>query len=188
MIGACALALRSLVSSEEIADPFAVSFQRKPMYIKKLTNSNLLKRGELLIVLNCLGRYDDALIDLRKSAQTGVVRFYRHREEPVPWVGRWKNGRCFRHPRTTNERRANCAVNTLTQVLENHGLAFKVRPKRSSHRLPTVYDEIFLRHQRSWKEYRRTQRKVAGAINRRIHSPPFWARESTIAAKRRRAC
>ena len=151
------------------------------MHIKKLTNSNALKRGELLIVLKCLGRYDDALTDLRKNAQTGVVRFYRHRQEPVPWISRWKNGRCFRHPRTTNERRANCAANTSTEVLENHGLAFKIRPKRNPHRLPTTYNDILLQHQRSWKEYRRRQRKVVGAINRRIHSPPFWVRERSYA-------
>jgi len=175
------LASRSLVSSEEIADPFAVSFQRKPMYIKKLTNSNVLKGGELLIVFKCLGPYhDDALIDLRKGTGIGVVQFYRHRREPVPWVSRWKNGRRFRHPRTTNERRANCAAKTPMEVLENHSLAFKVRPKRSSHRLPTAYDDIFLRHQRTWKEYRRTQRKVVGSINRRMHSPPIWVRQNTI--------
>jgi hypothetical protein len=149
------------------------------MYIKKLTNSNALKRGELLIVLKCLWLYrDDAFIDLRKGTKTGVIQFYRHRQGPVPWVGRWKNGRCFRHPRTTNERRANCATTTPTEVLESHGLAFKVRPKRSSHRLPTAYDDIFLHHQRSWKEYRRTQRKVVGSINRRMHSPPFWVRKA----------
>jgi hypothetical protein len=149
------------------------------MYIKKLTNSNVLKRGELLIALKRLWLYrDDAYIDLRQGKKTGVVQFYRHRQGPVPWVSRWENGRCFRRPRTTNERRANCAVNTLTEVLENHGLAFKVRPKRSSHRLPTVYDDIFLRRQRSWKEYRRTQQKVVGSVNRRIHSPPIWVEET----------
>jgi len=37
-------------SSIRRADPFAVSFERKPMHIKKLTNSNALKWGELLIV------------------------------------------------------------------------------------------------------------------------------------------
>jgi hypothetical protein len=149
------------------------------MYIKKLTNSNLLERGELLIVLKCLWLYrDDAFIDLRKGTKTGVGQFYRHRQEPVPWVSRWKNGRCFRHPRTTNERRANCAADTPKEILENHGLAFKVRPKRSPHRLPTTYDDIFLRHQRSWKEYRRTQRKVVGSINRRMHSPPIWVEET----------
>lgn len=169
------MASRSLVSSEEIADPFAVSFQRKPMYIKNLTNSNLLKRGELLIVLKCLWLYrDDAFIDLRKGTKTGVVQFYRHRQEPVPWVSRWKKGRYFRHPRTTNERRANCATRTTKEILENHGVAFKVRRKRSSHRLPTTYDDIFLQYQRNWKKYRRTQWKDVDCISRRIHSPPFW--------------
>jgi len=65
------LASRSLVSSEEIADPFAVSFEWKPMQIKKLTNSSVLKRGELLIVLKCSKRYpDDVLIDLGKSIES----------------------------------------------------------------------------------------------------------------------
>jgi hypothetical protein len=159
------------------------------MYIKKLTDASVLKRGDLLIVLKwwkyC---YDDVFADLRKSTGTPVIQFYRHRQEPVPWVRRWKNGKCFRHPRTTNERRATCAANTPTEVLESYGLAFKVRPKRSSHRLPTSFDDIFLRHQRSWKEYRRTQRKAVGSINRRMHSPLFWVRKATIVAKRRRAC
>jgi hypothetical protein len=153
------------------------------MYMKKLTNSNVLKRGELLIVLKCLWLYrDDALIDLRKGTKTGVVQFYRHRQEPVPWVSRWKNGRLFGHPRTTNERWANCATSTTREILENYGVAFKVRRKRSSHRLPTAYEDIFLRHQRSWKEYRRKQRKVVSSINRRMHSPPFWVRVNAVCA------
>ena len=145
------------------------------MCIKKLTNSKVLKRGELLIVLKCLWLYrDDAFIDLRKGTKIGVVQFYRHRQEPVPWVSRWKKGRYFRHPRTTNERRANCATRTTKEILENHDLAFKVRSKRSPHRLPTAYNDISLRHQRSWKEYRRTQRKVVDSMDRRMHSPPIW--------------
>jgi hypothetical protein len=145
------------------------------MHIKKLTGSSVLKRGELLIVLKCSKAYpDDALIDLRKRLGTRFIRFYRHRQEPVPWVSRWKNGRCFRHPRTTNERRANCAANTTREIFEHHGIAFKIRPKRGWHRLPTTYDDIFLRYQRSWKEHRITQCKDADSINRRIHSPPLW--------------
>ena len=147
------------------------------MHIKKLTNSSVLKRGESLIVLKCSKRYhDDVLMDLRKSLGTRFIRFYRHRQEPVPWVSRWGNSRCFRHPRTTNERRANCAANTTREILEDHGIAFKIRPKRGWHRLPTTYDDIFLRYERSWKEHRRAQRKNTRSINRRIHSPPFWNR------------
>lgn len=169
------MALGSLVSSEEIAGPFAVSLEWKPMRIKKLTNSSVLKRGESLIVLKCSKRcHDDVLIDLGDSLGTRFLRFYRHRQEPVPWVSRWKNGRCFRHPSTTNERRANCATSTTRGILENHGVAFKVRRKRSLHRPPTTYDDVFLRYQRSWKEHRITQCKDADSINRRIHSPPFW--------------
>jgi hypothetical protein len=37
------------------------------MYIKKLSNSSVLERGELLIVLKCLWLYrDNGFIDLRK--------------------------------------------------------------------------------------------------------------------------
>lgn len=140
------------------------------MQIKKLTNSSVLKRGESLIVLKCSKRYhDDVLIDLRKSLGTRFIRFYRHRQEAVPWVSWWKNGRCFRHPGTTNERRASCA-GTIGEILEDHGIAFKIRSKRGWHRLPTTYDDIFLRYQRTWKEHRRTQWKNADGINRRIHS------------------
>jgi hypothetical protein len=83
------------------------------MHIEKLIYSSVLKRGESLIVLKCSKRcHEDVLTDLRKSLGTRFIRFYRHRQEPVPWVRRWKNGRCFRRPRTTNERRAYCAANT----------------------------------------------------------------------------
>jgi hypothetical protein len=147
------------------------------MHIKKLSNSNALKRGESLIVLKCSNRYhDDVLIDLRKSLGTRFIQFYRDRQEAVPWVSRWKNGRCFRHPRTTNERRANCPANTTREIFESHGIAYKIRPKRNSHRLPTTYDDIFLRSQRTWKAHRCVQRKNTRSINRRVHSPLFWDR------------
>src|SRR6516162_6691086 len=55
-----------------------------PMRIKKLTNSSVLKPGQLLVVLHCLNQCgSDALFDLRKSIRIGVVQFYRHRREPV---------------------------------------------------------------------------------------------------------
>jgi hypothetical protein len=77
------------------------------MRVKKLTDSSVLKPGELLVVLHCLNQCGfDALGGSRKSIGVGVVQFYRHRQEPVPWVRRSKNGRLFRRPRTTNERRA----------------------------------------------------------------------------------
>jgi hypothetical protein len=145
------------------------------MHIEKLTNSSALKRGESLIVLKCSKRYhDDVLIDLRKIIGTRFVQFYRHRQEPIPWISRWKNGRCFRHPRTTNERRADYAANTTREIFESQGIAFKIRPKRGWHRLPSAYNDVFLRYQRSWKEHRTTQCKNADGINRRIHSLLFW--------------
>jgi len=145
------------------------------MRIKKLTNSNVLKPGRLLVVLHCLNQCgSDALGGLRKSIRIGVVQFYRHRREPVPWIGRSGNGRLFRRPRTTNERRAHYSNEATKEILVSHGLAFKLRQERNSNRLPNAHDDLSLRYQRSWKEHRGAQRKTGGCINRRIHSPPFW--------------
>jgi hypothetical protein len=81
------------------------------MRIKKLTDSSVLKPGELLVVLHCLNQCGfDALGGLRKSIGAGVVQFYRDRQEAVPWTRRSKNGRLFRRPRTTNERRLTSAT------------------------------------------------------------------------------
>jgi hypothetical protein len=144
------------------------------MRVKKLTDSSVLKPGELLVVLHCLNQCGfDALGGSRKSIGVGVVQFYRHRQEPVPWVRRSKNGRLFRRPRTTNERRAHFS-NEAKEILESHGDTFKLRQRRNLHRLPNAHDDLSLRYQRSWKEHRGAQRRTAGCINRRIHSPPFW--------------
>ena len=145
------------------------------MRIKKLTNSSALKPGELLVLLHCLseGGYD-ALVDLRKSIRTGVVQFYRYRQEPVPWTRGSRNGRLFRRPRARMERRAHFGNKEIKEILESHGFAFKLRQKRNSHLLLNIYDDLFLRYQRSWKEHRGAQRKTGGCINRWFHSPPFW--------------
>jgi hypothetical protein len=138
------------------------------MYIKKIENSNALQRGELLVVAK-----------LWKLSNSGLefdpVQFYRHRRDPVPWVRRIKHRRLFRHPRTTNEWRTHFSNNATEEILEFHGVAFKLRQKRNWHMLPNSYDDLSIRYQRSWKENRGTQRKNAGSINRSIHSPPFWA-------------
>src|ERR1700745_1385788 len=137
------------------------------MRIRKLTDSSELKPGELLVVLHALNQCGfDALGGFRKSIRTGVVQFYRHRDEPVPWIGRSKNGRLFRRPRTTNERRAHFSNNATEEILESHGLAFKLRQERNPHMLPDIYDDLSLRYQRSWKEHRGAQRRTAGFINR----------------------
>jgi hypothetical protein len=143
------------------------------MRIKKLTNSSVLEPGQLLVVLHCLNQCgSDALFGLRKSIRIGVVQFYRHRREPVPWTRRSKNGRLFRRPRTTNERRAHYSNEAAKEILESRGVA--LRQERNSNRLPNSHDDLSLRYQRSWKEHRGAQRKNASSINRRIHSPPFW--------------
>src|SRR5271166_2382367 len=99
----------------------------RTMRIKKLTDSSVLKPGELLVVLHGLNRCGyDALLDLRKSG-IGVVQFYRHRREPVPWTRRSGNGRLFRRPRTTNERRAHFSNEATKEIVESHRVAFKLR-------------------------------------------------------------
>ena len=146
------------------------------MRIKKLTNSSVLKPGKLLVVLNCFKQWGhDAPVDLQKIIGTGIVQFYRHRHDPVPSIGRVKHHRLFRHPRTTSERRAHFSNEAAEEVLEFYGVALKLRQKRSSHWLPNSWDDISRPRHRSWKEHRRTQRKNAGGIDRRVHSPPFWA-------------
>ena len=143
--------------------------------LKKLTDSSVLKPGQLLVVLNRWQQCGcDAPVGLRKSIRTGVVQFYRHRREPVPWIGRSGNGRLFRRPRTTNERRAHFSTKATKEILESHGVAFKLRQERNSNRLPNAHDDLSLRYQRSWKEHRGAQRKDTGSINRWFHSPPFW--------------
>ena len=145
------------------------------MRIKMLTDGSVLAPGQLLVVLHCLNQCGSvALVELRKSIGTGVVQFYRHRQEPVPWTRRSKNGRLFRRPRTTNERRAHFSDKATKEILEFHGVAFKLRQERNSERLPNAHDDLSLRYQRSWKEHRGIQRKNASSINRQIHSPPFW--------------
>jgi hypothetical protein len=137
------------------------------MRIKKLTDSSVLKPGELLVVLHCLNQWGfDALFDMRKSIRIGVVQFYRHRREPVPWISRRGNGRLFRRPRTTNERRAHYSNEATKEILKSRGVAFKLRQKRNPHMLPDIYDDLSLPYQRNWKEHRGARRKNASSVNR----------------------
>ena len=147
----------------------------RTLRINMLTESSVLKPGQLLVVLHCLNQCGSvALVELRKSIGTGIVQFYRHRQEPVPWTRRSKNGRLFRRPRTTNELRAHFSTKPPEEIVESHGVEFKLRQKRNSERLPNAHDDLFLRYQRSWKGHRGAQRKNANSINRSFHSPPFW--------------
>jgi hypothetical protein len=115
------------------------------MRIKKLTNSNVLKPGQLLIVLHCLNQCgSDALFGVRKSIRIGVVQFYRYRRGPVTWIGRSGNGRLFRRPRTTNERRAHYSNEATVEILVSRGVAFKLRQERNSNRLPNAHDDLSL--------------------------------------------
>jgi hypothetical protein len=139
------------------------------MRIEKIENSNLLQSGALLALAK-LWRFSNS------GLEAGPVQYYRHRRDPVPLVRRVKNGRLFRRPRTTNERRAHFSNQAAKEVLESYGVAIKLRQKRNWHMLPHAYDDLSIRYERSWKEHRRAQRKNTRNINRRIHSPPFWER------------
>jgi hypothetical protein len=138
------------------------------MRIEKIANSNLLQSGVLLVVEKP-GRFCNS------GLEAGPVQYYRHRWDPVPLVRRAKNGRLFRRPKTTNERRAHFS-NATEEILQSYGVALKLRQKRKWDMLPDAYHDLSLRYQRSWKEHRSAQRKNTRNINRRIHSPPFWDR------------
>ena len=137
------------------------------MRIEKFENSTVLQRGELLAVAR-LWRFSNL------GLEAEPVQSYRHRQEPVPGTGRVKHGRLFRHPKTTSERRADFSNRATKEILEFLGIALKLRQKRKSHMLPNAYDDLSIPYRRSWKEHRRTQRKNADSIGRRIHGPPFW--------------
>jgi hypothetical protein len=141
------------------------------MRIEKIENSNLLQSGALLALAK-LWRFSNS------GLEAGPVRYYRHRRDPVPLVGRVRNGRLFRRPRTTNERRAHFSNKATEEILQSYGVGLKLRQKRKWHMLPDAYDDLSIRYERSWKEHRRGQRKNTRNVNRRIHSPPFWIGEA----------
>jgi hypothetical protein len=161
------------VSSEE-AEAFQPGFfQKKPMKIQKIEASDALKPGQLLATRSgwrLLGSV--ALTDLESGNRQ--FQFYRHRRDPVPGIHRPKRRRIFRRPKTANERRAGFAAPKNRESIADPELAYTVRKKRSPHRLPDVYDDVFIHYQRSWKEHRRNQWKKVGLINRQVHAPPFW--------------
>ena len=169
-------ASRLSISSDEVANPFAISFQGRPMRIKKLNNSNALKPGQLVVTSKgwqfC---GNTAFFRLQQSIENAELQFYRHRQEPVPGTGRVKHRKLFRRPRTTNERKADFSNRPTKDILESYGVSLKLRQRRNSQMLPNAYDDLSIRYQRSWKEHRRTQRRIADSIERRIHAPPFWA-------------
>lgn len=61
----------------------------------------------------------------------------------------------YRRPRTLSEMRAVADVVTDSVMIE-----FKIRPRRSMPNIPTTYDDISIRPQRSWKVQRMTQYKL----------------------------
>jgi hypothetical protein len=147
------------------------------MRIKKINNSNALKAGQLLVTFKAASIFygNTAFDRLQQSLETELLQFYRHRRGPVPATRRVRHRRLFRRPRTTNERRAEFSNNEATnEILQSYGVAVRLRQRRNSQLLPNAYDDLSIRYHRSWKKHRRTQRKTADNIDRRIHAPPLW--------------
>ena len=65
--------------------------------------------------------------------------------------------RCFRRPRTTQERRATGKKDILR--IDAYGV--RIRARRNSSNLPNTWDDVHRRdyRNRSWKRHRKTQYK-----------------------------
>ena len=144
------------------------------MKIQKIKESNALQPGQLLATRSGW-RWFSSVAFTDSEISGWQYQFYRHRRDPVPGVKRSKRRRNFRHPKTANERRASFAAAKNREHLGGPDLAYTVRKKRSPHRLPDVYDDVWIQYQRSWKEHRKNQWKKLSLINRQVHAPPFWA-------------
>jgi hypothetical protein len=142
------------------------------MKIQKIEESDALNPGQLLATRS--GWRWFGLLNITDSEKGGrQFQFYRHRRDPVPGTRRPKRRRNFRHPRTANERRASFAATKNREFLADPDVFFTIRKKRGPHRLPDLYDDVWIEYQRSWKKHRRNQWKKVEHINRHVHAPPF---------------
>jgi len=64
---------------------------------------------------------------------------------------------CHRHPKTTQERRKAAEGKDWSE----YGRV-KIRARRNFANLPNTYDDINIRHQKTWKKKRSTQHREAG--------------------------
>ena len=144
------------------------------MKIQKIEANETLRPGQLVVT-----RREWRFLEFIPfpDPETGSQQFqsYRHRWDPVPGTRRPKRRRNFRHPKTANERRASFAAPKSQEHLGDLHLGYTVRKKRSPHRLADLYDDVWIQHQRSWKEHRKNQWKKLSLINREVHAPPFWS-------------
>jgi hypothetical protein len=147
------------------------------MKIQKIEESNALKPGQLVLTWS-EWRFLSFIPFPDPETGSRQFQFYRHRRDPVPGTKRPKRRRNFRRPKTANERRASVGARKNRESLADPELAYTVRKKRSPHRLPDLYDDVWILYQRSWKEHRRKQWKHSPFINRQVHSPPVWAKSS----------
>jgi hypothetical protein len=145
------------------------------MKIQKIEASAALGPGQLLATWSGW-QFFGYNVFFEREIGSRQFQFYRHWRDPVPGTKRPKHRRNFRHPKTANERRASFPARKNQELLGEPEFSYTVRKKRSPHRLPDLYDDVWIQYQRSWKEHRRKQWKRSDSINRQIHSPPFWAR------------
>lgn len=75
------------------------------------------------------------------------------RRMPVPYTHCYRGGNgYFRGPQTTQEHRANAALEVDDEALE-----YGIRPRRRANALPSDRDDIMRCPQHNWKRQRRTQ-------------------------------
>ena len=72
---------------------------------------------------------------------------------PVPHTSSAGNyGSWYRSPRTTQERRANAAIEVDPDLIE-----WNIRPRRRGREIPSDWDDICRNTEKNWKRNRRTQ-------------------------------
>src|SRR5262249_51468024 len=131
------------------------------MKVEMIETSYTLEPGQLLATWNDW-RWVASEPFLFSEGAIGALHFNPHRRPPVTGTRHPTRRRNFRHPHTTNERRASLKV-----LASAEGVAvYRIRLKRSANRLPNRYDDMVIRYQRTWKKHRRTQRKYINSIGR----------------------
>lgn len=67
----------------------------------------------------------------------------------------------FRNPRTRQERAVDARLyRELAEIRAFGPFVSRLRGGKRGHGLPTSYDDVFIRTQRSWKRTRKTQYRV----------------------------
>lgn len=84
------------------------------------------------------------------SGDKNPKTLHTYRQTPVPFLIRRRTWIWLRHPRTKQE-------NSYNQTEKTEEYSGKIRKSRKN--LPTAWDDLPIRLQRSWKKHRKTQYK-----------------------------